>query len=223
MNERPLIARRSLHDEIAALVRDMIVRGELEPGARVPEQQLCARFGVSRTPLREALKVLGSEGLLTLLPHRGAIVAKVTPREIEELFPIMGALEALAGELACRRATAEEIAGIRDLHARMVERFAAGDRSGYARLNEAIHEAIFAAAGNSELAHLYAQLMMRIHRVRFIARMSPARWREAVEDHEAIVEALEARDGARLAAVLRAHVEHKAATVLEALDTAHRE
>jgi len=222
MNERPLIARRSLHDEIAALVRDMIVRGELEPGARVPEQQLCARFGVSRTPLREALKVLGSEGLLTLLPHRGAIVAKVTPREIEELFPIMGALEALAGELACRRATAEEIDGIRDLHARMTERFAAGDRNGYARLNEAIHDAIFAAAGNSELTHLYAQLMVRIRRVRFIARMSPARWREAVEDHEAIVEALEARDGARLAAVLRAHVEHKAATVLEALEGAQR-
>ena len=202
MNERPLIARRSLHDEIAALVRDMIVRGELEPGTRVPEQLLCARFGVSRTPLREALKVLGSEGLLTLLPHRGAIVAKVTPREIEELFPIMGALEALAGELACRRATAEEIAGIRDLHARMTEHFA--------------------AAGNSELTHLYAQLMVRIRRVRFIARMSPARWREAVEDHEAIVEALEARDGARLAAVLRAHVEHKAATVLEALEGAQR-
>ena len=218
MNEQPLIARRSLHDEIAALVRDMIVRGELEPGARVPEQQLCARFGVSRTPLREALKVLASEGLLTLLPHRGATVAKVTPREIEELFPIMGALEALAGELACRRATEAEIAGIRDLHARMAECHAAGDRSGYARHNEAIHDAIFAAAGNAELAHLYAQLMVRIRRVRFVARMSPARWREAVEDHAAILAALEARDGAALAAVLRAHVEHKAATVLEALD-----
>jgi DNA-binding GntR family transcriptional regulator len=183
----------------------------------VPEQQLCARFGVSRTPLREALKVLASEGLLTLLPHRGARVAAISAEEIEELFPIMGAIEALAGELAAERISDAEIERIRDLHARMAEHFARGERAAYARLNEEIHDAIFAAAGNASLAQIYRQLMMRIRRVRFVARMSPARWREAIEDHEAIVTALEARDGPRLAAVLRAHVALKAATVLEAL------
>ena len=220
MNEQPRLLRRSLHDELVSLVRDMIVEGELEPGARVPEQQLCARFGVSRTPLREALKVLASEGLLTLLPHRGARVAAISAEEIEELFPIMGAIEALAGELAAERISDGEIARIRDLHARMTEHYACGERTAYARLNEEIHDAIFAAAGNASLAQIYRQLMLRIRRVRFIARMSPARWQEAVEDHEAIVAALEARDGERLAAVLRAHVAHKAATVLEALDGA---
>ena len=220
MNEQPRLLRRSLHDELVSLVRDMIVEGELEPGARVPEQQLCARFGVSRTPLREALKVLASEGLLTLLPHRGARVAAVSAEEIEELFPIMGAIEALAGELAAKRISDGEIAHIRDLHARMTEHYARGERTAYARLNEEIHDAIFAAAGNASLAQIYRQLMLRIRRVRFIARMSPARWQEAIADHEAIAAALEARDGARLAAVLRAHVASKAATVLEALGAA---
>ena len=220
MNEQPRLLRRSLHDELVALVRDMIVEGELEPGARVPEQQLCARFGVSRTPLREALKVLASEGLLTLLPHRGARVAAISAEEIEELFPIMGAIEALAGELAATRISDREIERIRGLHARMTEHYARGERTAYARLNEEIRDAIFAAAGNASLAQIYRQLMVRIRRVRFVARMSPARWQEAIRDHEAIVAALEARDGARLAAVLRAHVANKAATVLEALGAA---
>jgi len=220
MNEQPRLLRRSLHDELVSLVRDMIVEGELEPGARVPEQQLCARFGVSRTPLREALKVLASEGLLTLLPHRGARVAAISAEEIEELFPIMGAIEALAGELAATRISDREIERIRELHARMAEHYARGERTAYARLNEEIHDAIVAAAGNASLAQIYRQLMVRIRRVRFLARMSPARWRQAIEDHEAIVAALEARDGGRLAAVLRAHVANKAATVLEALGAA---
>src|ERR1700685_2379658 len=103
MNEHPIIVRRGLHYELAARLLDMIVDGELKPAQKVPEAELCERFGVSRTPMREALKVLAAEGLINLLPNRGAAVAKITQQEIEELFPIMGALEALAGELACAK------------------------------------------------------------------------------------------------------------------------
>ncbi|MEE8500357.1 MAG: GntR family transcriptional regulator, partial [Kiloniellales bacterium] len=113
------IVRASLHEELVARLRDLIVEGELTPGARVPERTLCQRFGVSRTPLREALKVLASDGLLELLPNRGATVARLTAADLDEMFPVMGALEALAGELACARISDAELAEIRALHYQM--------------------------------------------------------------------------------------------------------
>ena len=107
MNE---VAPVSLHDELVERLRELIVESTLEPGVRVPERELCERFAVSRTPLREALKVLASEGLLELLPHRGAQVTRLTAADLDEMFPVMGALEALAGELACTWITEAEMA-----------------------------------------------------------------------------------------------------------------
>src|SRR5215467_2278094 len=122
MSDQVTIApRRVLHDEIASAIRTMIAHGKLCPGARVPEQALCARFGVSRTPLREALKVLSAEGLVRLLPNRGAVVERPTRREVEEMISILGVLEALAGELACARIDDCSIAHIQAMHERMVE------------------------------------------------------------------------------------------------------
>ena len=106
MNElsQPL-ARTTLHEDLVERIRTMIFSGELKGGDRVPEQRLCDMFGISRTPLREALKVLGSEGLLDLLPNKGARVATLSEEDIDGIFPVMGALEALAGSLACARLT----------------------------------------------------------------------------------------------------------------------
>jgi DNA-binding GntR family transcriptional regulator len=217
VSETAIIPRRSLHGELATQLRDMMMRGDLRPGDKISEQTLCARFGVSRTPLREALKVLAAEGLIILSPNRGASVARISPQEIDELFPIMGALEAVAGEAACARATPEDIARIRVMHNAMVGHYKAGDAAAYQRLNRAIHESFFAISTNASLAQIYQTLMVRIHAVRFTARTSPGRWREAVEDHELMMEALEARDGARLATILKEHLRHKAAVVHEAL------
>src|SRR5262245_2403796 len=97
------VTRRTLHDELLPLLRDMILDGELGPGSRIPEQALCARFGVSRTPLREALKMLSVNGLVHLLPHKGARVVHITQKEAEELIPLLGILEAHASELACAK------------------------------------------------------------------------------------------------------------------------
>lgn len=212
-----MIARRSLHDELVGLVRGLIVEGELVAGEKIPEQALCERFGVSRTPLREALKVLASEGIVTLHPNRGATVASVTVELVDELFPIMGALEALAGETACAMASAADLARVRKLHDKMVEHYRRSERTAYIRLNQDIHRALFSIAGNAALTQLYEQLMVRTHAVRFIARKSPERWREAIEDHTKMIEALEARDGAALAGILKQHLVHKAAMVREAL------
>ena len=213
---REPIERRSLHDELVIRLRDLIVEGELPPGSKIPERELCARFAVSRTPLREALKVLASEGLLELSPNRGATVARLTAAEIEELFPVMGSLEALAGELACQRITEAEIAEIQALHYQMVLHYHRGERGPYFKLNQAIHEKILEAAHNATLAQLHRSLMVRMRRARFVANMSPTRWAQAVSEHEGILAALRDRDGERLAAVLREHLTNKATSVIEA-------
>ncbi|MGE0003979.1 MAG: GntR family transcriptional regulator [Parvibaculaceae bacterium] len=213
-----LIARRSLHGELVDLLHDMIREGELRAGDKIKEQALCLRFGVSRTPLREALKVLASEGLIILAPNRGASVAQITRQEIDELFPIMGALEALAGELACAHIDEGGIERIRKMHDQMVRHYEKRQEGPYLKLNRAIHEAIFAAAGNGMLTQLYETMLVRTHSVRFTAKKSPSRWREAVEDHVRMVAALEARDGAALSAILKVHLAHKAAMVHEFLN-----
>src|ERR1700684_3954266 len=115
----PLTSPKSLHDEVLARLRDYIVEGNLEDGARIPERELSLRFGISRTPLREALKVLASEGLIELLPNRGARVRQWSEHDLGELFDVMGGLEGLAGRLACENITDAEITEIERLHYEM--------------------------------------------------------------------------------------------------------
>ena len=114
------IPRKTLHEQLVERLREIILEGGLEAGAKIPERELCERLGVSRTPMREALKVLASEGLVSLVPNRGAVVRGLTREDIDDLFPLIGALEALAGELACERISDSEIAAIERLHADMV-------------------------------------------------------------------------------------------------------
>jgi DNA-binding GntR family transcriptional regulator len=216
VTEHGLIARRSLHDELVPLLRDLISDGELRHGTKIPEARLCARFGVSRTPMREALKVLAAEGLVSLTPNRGATVARITYDEIEQLFPIMGVLEALAGELCCARLYPAGLERLERLHAEMITQYRSGRWAAYFKLNRAIHETIFEIAENPALSLMYQHLLIRTHAVRFVARKTDSRWREAVEDHEAMMAALRKRDGTRLAAILREHLRHKADVVHEA-------
>jgi DNA-binding GntR family transcriptional regulator len=211
--ERTSIQRRLLHDELTERLRGLITGGELAPGTKIRERELCERFGVSRTPLRECLKVLASEGLVTLRPNRGAMVRSLTVAELEEVFPVMGALEALSGEIACRHITDREVAQIRILHDDMVEHWRRGERPAYFRLNQRIHEAILEATRNETLKSLYRSLSGRLLGARYVANMSAERWAQAVAEHEAILSALAVRDGVRLAAILKAHLATKLDTV----------
>lgn len=214
-----LLRRRSLHEDVTEALREMIVSGQLALGQKIPERELCEAYGVSRTPLREALKVLATDGLVTLEPNRGAWVSQITVEDLEEVFPVLGALEALAGELACINARDAEIEDIGRLHEEMLARYEARDLDRYFTVNREIHEAILAAARNETLAAHYTSLAARVTRSRYIASMTDERWQRAVEEHEEIMRALEARDGARLAAILRAHLENKRATVRDWLVT----
>ena len=213
------IARTTLHDQLTARLRDMIIEGDLAPGERVPERELCERFQVSRTPLREALKVLASEGLLDLAPNRGARVSKLTVDDVEEMFPVMGALEALAGELVASRIGEEDLAEIQALHYQMVLHHKRGELPAYFRLTQAIHEKIMAVAGNATLLALHRSLAGRIRRARYVANMSQRRWDQAVAEHEEILAALIARDGEALGRILKDHLRNKCETVKESLKT----
>lgn len=200
------ILRQSLHDELTNSLRGMIFDGDLKPGDKIAERLLCERFGVSRTPLRELLKVLAAEGLVELLPQRGATVAQISAHDIQELFPIMAALEALAGETACDRASDEDISRVQHLHHQMMQTYRNGDEGSYLRLNRSIHEEIFKISDNDTLMSMYQQILRRIHSHRFIVRKSGANWKSAVEDHVCIMEALAARDKRRLSRLLRKHI-----------------
>jgi len=211
------IGRRPLHEEAVDRLRDLIVRGELAPGARLNERVLTAQLGISRTPLREAFKLLAAEGLVDLLPNRGAIVAPIEPARIAETFAVMGALESLAGELACRHASVERIAEIRALHFEMLATHARRDLAGYFRHNQAIHLKIVEASGNAVLANSYRQLNASVRRARYMANLSQERWDDAVREHERILAALAARDATRLKQLLRDHLSAKLTAVLGAL------
>jgi DNA-binding GntR family transcriptional regulator len=211
------IERRSLTDQLVSRLRELIVEGDLPAGHRLRERELCERYRVSRTPLREALKVLATEDLLELLPNRGARVAALTAEDVDAVFPVMGALEALAGELAAERITEAALAEVRALHYQMVLHYRRGELAPYYRLNQQIHERVLAAAGNPVLASLYRTLTGRVRRSRYQGRMSAERWSQAVAEHEGILAALDRRDGQALGHLLKAHLQTKSETVKEAL------
>ncbi|UOM33777.1 GntR family transcriptional regulator [Acuticoccus sp. I52.16.1] len=212
-----LLVRPPLSMELAEHIRSMIMAGDLKDDQKVPEKALCERFGVSRTPLREALKILSAEGYIQLVPNRGARVCGLTVEEVEQGFPVIATLEGLSGELAVKFATDAEIAAIADMNARMRVAYEAGDLTGYFELNQAIHHALLDAARNPILSQHHRMLSQRMRRARFISNISPVRWRKAMEEHDLILDALHKRDGERLSRILKRHLEAKIQTVKAAI------
>jgi len=199
--------RRTLHDELVGRVRTLIVEGQLLPETRIHEGRLGQALGVSRTPLREALKVLASEGLIELVPGRGAVVRKLTPRDVREMLDVLTALETLAARLTCENATADEIAALRRTHDEMMTFYRIGNRLEYYWRNQAIHAGLAQLSGNALLASMHQMIQARLRRVRFIGNEKPEKWADAVAEHETMIAALEARDGGRLADVIRRHLD----------------
>jgi DNA-binding GntR family transcriptional regulator len=209
----------SLHDEILARLRDHIVEGNIPDGGRVPERQLCEMLGISRTPLREALKVLASEGLIELLPNRGARVRQLSEHDLGELFEFMGGLEGLAGRLACENITDAEIAEVERLHYEMYGFYLHRDMHGYFRVNQLIHQKIVEASRNAVLLGIYANFAGRIRRVRYSANFARRRerWGDAMREHEAILDALRRRAGSELSNILFEHLRNKRTAAVEHL------
>jgi DNA-binding GntR family transcriptional regulator len=206
-DDRGPIVRQTLHDAIVSRVRDMIIEGTLASGTRIHEGNLGRELGVSRTPLREALKFLASEGLIELSPGRGAVVREFTAKDIHDSLIVLGHLEALGGRLACLNATDAQIRDICDLHERMLDMYRTGERRAYFKLNQAIHSAILAASGNDALIDVHGWLLPRLRRVRYLGHEGPDNWAAAVAEHETIIAALRKRDAETLSRALSEHIE----------------
>jgi DNA-binding GntR family transcriptional regulator len=206
-DDRGPIVRQSLHEAIVSRVRDMIVEGTLESGSRVHEGNLGRELGVSRTPLREALKFLASEGLIELSPGRGAVVRRFTAKDIHDSLVVIGNLEALAGRLACVHAGDEQIREVRELHDRMIGFYKTRTRLSYFKCNQGIHSAIVRMSGNDALIYVHGLMQARLRRIRYLGHEGPQKWAAAVSDHEQIIAGLEARDPEWLARALAGHME----------------
>ena len=211
----PKVERLRLHDTVVDHLRNFIVEGLLAPGVKLNERKLCEMLGISRTPLREALKALEVDGLIEIIPNRGAFVRTMSERELRENFELMSGLEALSGELACLRITERDIAEIRELHYAMLACRVRNDLAGYYSRNQAIHDRINEAAGNQALRDVYVAINRRLQAARFRSNFQSTKWDHAIDDHEAMLKALDARDGRRLAAVLRQHLLDKRDAVLQ--------
>jgi len=210
-------AARTLSGTVAGQLRERIIQGEFRPGARLNERVLCDELGVSRTPLREAFRVLAAEGLVRVEPNRGAQVVALSEADIRDAFEVIGGLEAMSCRLACERATAHEIAEIRALTYEMMASHARHDLPAYYGTNREIHRRISQAAHNPLLAQLYAAQNLRIQNLRFVSNENRAKWDQAMREHVDMAEALEQRDGERLAAIMHRHLQHKCEAALRRL------
>ncbi|AVG39657.1 GntR family transcriptional regulator [Achromobacter insolitus] len=208
---------RTLPATVAGQLRERIIQGEFPPGARLNERALCDLLGVSRTPLREAFRVLAAEGLVQIEPNRGAQVVALSEANIREAFEVIGGLEAMSCRLACERATDTEIAEIRALTYEMMASHARHDLPTYFRTNREIHERISLAAHNSLLKQLYDAQNARIQNLRFVSNENRQKWDLAMREHIEMAEALEARDADRLAGIMRQHLQRKCDAALKTL------
>ena len=187
-------------------LEDEILAGALKPGARLDEVSLALRFGVSRTPIREALQHLAHQGLVELRPHRGAFVVEIGPRRLVEMFEVMAELEALCARLAARRHTPADLAQIRAALDRCVEALGSGDTDRYYYENEGFHTAIYAASHNTFLQDQAATLGRRLKPYRRLQLRIADRMHDSYDEHEDIVAAIAAGDPDRAADAMHAHI-----------------
>ena len=213
-----VIVRAPLHVQVAERLRVLIDSGELAPGTRLNEIELCNTMGVSRTPLREAIRSLATEGLIELQPNRGAIVSIVSQEDVTEILPIMASLEGLGGRLAAMHMDQSKIAQVRKIHDQMISHYKNNEVAEYFETNRLIHELITEGSGNQTLVDTINSLSAKVRRARFTAQMTKESWAKAVSEHEEMIAALEAQDPDRLEAILIQHVETKRATILGAIE-----
>lgn len=196
--------RRS--ESLRDALEEMIAVGELAPGAHLDETELAVRFGVSRTPIREALIQLASEGVVEIRPRRGAVVAQASPARLVEMFEVMAELEAMCARLAARRMTAADHVGLTQAHEACRASRDAGDPDAYYRGNEAFHRFLYTAGRNQFLAEEAERLHRRLRPYRRLQLRVRDRVATSYSEHEAIVQALRAGDAEESARLARAHV-----------------
>jgi len=204
MSVKDPIARTSLHLEVTSRLRNLIVESQIKPGERVPELEISRDLGVSRTPIREALKVLASEGLVELLPLRGAVVKNFSSKDAADMLEVMGLIESFAAQKACKT-DQHRIDQVLAMHEKMKVLYAKGKRPEYFDLNQKIHDTLVEMADNDSLTMLHSTLSKRMRSLRYSGNNTPENWRGALEDHEEIAQALASRDVKKMKRAVNDH------------------
>jgi DNA-binding GntR family transcriptional regulator len=211
------VPRTGLHEHAARKLRTLIVRGDLSPGEPLLEVGLSEALGISRTPLREALKQLAAEGLVELQLNRSAVVAPLRHDELAELFEAVSGIERCALELAAIRMTAQDVERLEALQMRIERHHDRGELRDYFEANQQIHGAIVGFARNSVLKASHDALLPRVERARLFALSADGRWDESVREHRQILAALKSRDAGRAGRLLAHHVRRTGEIVADAL------
>ena len=200
------IARAALYEEVAERLRTRIFAHELAPGSWVDEQALADEFGISRTPMREALKVLASEGLVLLKPRRGCYVTQLSEQDLDEVFPVMALLEGRVALEAAHKATETDMARLEQIHTDLEELAASGDANRYFEVNDAFHNALQDIAGNRWLKQLIEDTRKVIKLTRRQSLESDGRIAESLAEHRQVMEALRRRDPDAAARAMHDHL-----------------
>jgi DNA-binding GntR family transcriptional regulator len=211
------IPHDTLHLRVSDRLRELLIEGVIAPGTKLNERVLCEKLGVSRTPLRESIRLLAAEGLVSHSPGRGAYAVQLSAQEVANTFDVIATLEGLAGELAARHITANELIEIRALQFELQACFERRDLPGYYRLNARIHGLLADATRNPVLKATWARLNASLHTFRFRSNQNEAKWVKAMHEHAQMIELLQKRDGAALRHLMIEHLNRKRDVVLAQL------
>jgi len=213
---------KPLREVVFETMREAIIKGSLAPGERLMEVQLAEELGVSRTPVREAIRKLELEGLVAMIPRKGAYVADYSIKDITEVFEIRAALESFAAGLACERATEQELDELRILADRVWEMAKNNDLKNIIQVDTDFHERIYQSSRNSRLIQMLSNLREQIHRFRSTSLASPGRLQDTLEEHKGLVEAIVERNMPLAQRLALEHVENAEDIFLESIIKAQK-
>ena len=204
---------QTLREKIVDYLKESIIKGYLKPGERIAEPELAEKFGVSRTPVREALRQLESEGFLTVLPRKGATVSPITDKDVQEFYAIKSLLEGYAARIACERMAERDIRKMEELNEQMRTFAEKEDVKSFFRCDNRFHDVFLKACGNDKLYNLVHSLVQQFERFRITALSVPGRMKDSVRQHEEIIDAFRKRDAERVERLVKANAE-KGAEIL---------
>lgn len=211
-----------LRDVVFNTLRQAILKGELEPGERLMEIQLAERLGVSRTPIREAIRKLELEGLVLMIPRKGAEVAEISEKSLREVLEVRRSLEELAIELACQRITPEELTALEEAENQFARAVEDGEVMAIAESDENYHELIYQATANDRLVQILNNLREQMYRYRLEYIKDEDRRQILVVEHEHILRAVRRRDIADAKSAVREHIDNQQLTITKNLTTAKK-
>jgi DNA-binding GntR family transcriptional regulator len=205
----------TLREKILESIRDAIISGAITSGSRVSEPDLAERFGISRTPIREALRQLESEGYLTVIPRKGAVVSAFTQKDVEEFYAIKSILEGYAAKLACCRLSEKEIDRLQTINKRLSELCEQSDVKQFFKVHNDFHDLFIKAADNEKLREMINLLVTRFQRLRLMSISQPGRMAVSVTEHEKIITAFREQNCEAAELLVRKNAEYGGKVLLD--------